>query len=131
MIDQRTGWWFTPSSIKVMALDPNRRVLLCQNELGDWELPGGWPGREDPSLVAVAAREVREETGLEVGDLELVSAELFSNQNHGPVVLVFFRATTAGGRPVVSDEHKSADFFALDALPEPLPDVYRHAISRL
>lgn len=129
MIDQRTGWWFTPTSIKVMALDADDRILLCRNETGDWELPGGWPDRDDDSVAAAAKREMHEETGLEIDGLEFVGAELFSNENHGPVVLVFLRARVAEAKPVLSHEHSAIDFFAVDALPEQLPHVYRNAIS--
>lgn len=132
VIDETTGWWFTPASVKVLAVAADGRVLLCQNAGGDWELPGGWPDRADTDLAGVAAREVREETGLEIAGAELVDAELFSNDDHGPVVLVFIRAATASGRePMVSDEHVRVAFFSRDDLPDPLPDVYRAAIARL
>jgi 8-oxo-dGTP diphosphatase len=131
VLDRKTGWWFTPASVKVLVV-AEARVLLCQNAGGDWELPGGWPDRADTDLVGVAAREVREETGLQIAGAELVGADLFSDEDHGPVVLVFLRAATASGRePAVSDEHVRAAFFARDDLPDPLPDVYRAAIARL
>jgi hypothetical protein len=75
---------------------------------------------------------VHEETGLIIAGAEPVGAELFSNDDHGPAVLVFLRATTARDRePVVSDEHVRAAFFAREDLPALLPDVYCGAIARL
>jgi ADP-ribose pyrophosphatase YjhB (NUDIX family) len=57
----------------VVVLDTDDRVLLLQRaDTGGWGLPGGFmePGE---SLEETARREVKEETGLDLGDLTLVT----------------------------------------------------------
>jgi 8-oxo-dGTP pyrophosphatase MutT (NUDIX family) len=131
VIDQRTGWWFAPTSIKVVARDEQGRILLCLNDRGQWELPGGWPAAGDTSIAEVAARELREETGLEMrAPPELVSVDLMVGGNHGPVVLVFLRAELVPGRTVMSDEHTELEFFLPGSLPAAVAGVYREAIAR-
>lgn len=96
--------------------DPAGRVLLVQraNEpsRGLWSIPGG---RIEPgeSARAAAAREVREETGLEieVGEL-LMTVEL------GPYVVEDFAATVTGGTLRAGDDALDARWCTLAELRE-------------
>ena len=95
--------------------DARGRVLLVRraNEpsRGLWSVPGG---RIEPGESAreAAAREVREETGLEVevGEL-LLTAEL------GPYVVEDYAATVVGGTLRAGDDALDARFFAAGELP--------------
>ena len=64
------------TSIKGVLFDPDGRVLLCRNDRGDWELPGGRPDRDEDDETCLR-REMREETGLEVVVSELVTTYSF------------------------------------------------------
>lgn len=82
--------------------------------IGDWCLPGGFiENCEDPQESA--AREVQEETGLEVEIVELLGA---NTPGHGiNVVILFYLARPIGGSLIAGDDASDVGTFAQDALP--------------
>lgn len=73
-------------------------ILLVRNRNGHWGLPKGhWESGE--LLAETAAREVREETGLqvEVGDLAFIT-EFRNLESREHLVQFFFAATLLGGQ---------------------------------
>jgi 8-oxo-dGTP pyrophosphatase MutT (NUDIX family) len=114
-------------TVGCVLLDDAGRVLLMQRaDNGRWALPGG--GVEPGESVAEAvAREVAEETGLEVRPLHLVG--VYSNPNllvryadgheFQPVALTF-RCELLGGTPRSTDEALAVAWFPVDALPDML-----------
>jgi 8-oxo-dGTP diphosphatase len=106
-------------------LERDGRVLVVGNQYPNhatllWNLPGGRQERNETVAMAVA-RELREETGLEVrvGALAYV-AESFDPPTDTHVV-VFCFAVTADGEPAVpaGDAHvRDCRFVAYDELPE-------------
>lgn len=104
--------------VKAMVFNARGELLLVRNAYGNshlFVLPGGGIARgEDPA--AAAAREVREETGLEVRALELVG-EYFSAAEGKRDSVHLFRGR-ADGIPVPDGiEVVEAAFFPVDALP--------------
>lgn len=90
-------------------------MLLCRNPRGQWELPGGWPDREDRTLADTVVREVREECGIEVAVGGVVHAEML-RVGDGPVVVVALRATPRHPYSLVSSaEHSEIRFFPVAA----------------
>lgn len=89
----------------------NRRAIAPG--LGNWSFPSGYVNRGE-QLELAAAREVREETGLEVtiGDLFGVYSEAGN-----PVILVVYTAARFVGQPVAGEEVSEVGWFAPDALP--------------
>ena len=132
VIDAATGWYVTPTSVKAVVLDGTGRVLLGLNPRGERELPGGWPHPDDTTLEDTVRREVAEECGLEITVEGVVTAVLHRGTGGlPPVVLVVVRATAPdGATPTTSEERSRTGFFALDDLPEPLPETYRTVIDR-
>ncbi|MAF80822.1 DNA mismatch repair protein MutT [bacterium] len=96
---------------------------------GKWGVPGGrlemW---ED--LTEAATREVKEETGLDVTNLKLVTAaqEMFKNDIDERVhyVTIFFVADLAEGEAEVMepDSCEEWEWFAWDDMPKPLLACY-------
>jgi 8-oxo-dGTP diphosphatase len=119
------------TSIKGVLFDPQGRVLLCHNERGDWELPGGRPDRDEDDETCLR-REIHEETGLEVEVAELLTAYRF-DVLPGREVAVRAYGCRMSGRvsPLVpSDEHTDLAFVTSEALQTiDVPIGYRDAIA--
>ena len=66
---------FLRLGVQCVVIDDEERVLLSQRgDLNVWNLPGGRVDWRE-SLEAAAAREVREETGIVVGDIDYHSSQ--------------------------------------------------------
>ena len=107
----------------VIITNPAGEVLLLRHSYGPqvWAFPGGGIGkREEPR--AAALREVREELGLLLDEVEWVGEmrETISNSAHTAHI---FTAMTSQTPQPDQREIVEARFFALDALPEPLGRV--------
>lgn len=111
----------------VVVTDPAGRILLLERvDTGGWGLPGGImePGE---SFEETGRREVREETGLEVGDLDLLGlysgAEYYYRYPNGDEI---FNITAAYVARLPQDatitldtsENSAWRFFALDEVPD-------------
>lgn len=99
-------------SVKVFLQDHEGRLLVLKrsagskNNAGKWDLPGGKVDAGE-SFQDALIREVREETGLEIGLNHVVGAserELASRK----IAYLFMEATLKSGVLTLSDEH--ADF---------------------
>ena len=112
----------------VILQDRDGSILLQRRaDDGLWGLPGGImePGA---SLEETARRELREEVGLEAGDLALwrvISGEQmyhrYPNGDEVHFVNAFFVGDAPSAPPVADrEESREARFFPLDALPENL-----------
>ena len=103
--------------VNVVLRDQAGRVLLARRDRPPiWNLPGGGvePG-ETPWAAAV--RETLEEVGLVVSVRSL--AGIYDRCPDGDPVLVF-RADITGGTLTTTVESVQVDWFAPDALPEPI-----------
>lgn len=97
------------------------RVLLIQRgvspERGKWSVPAGYVDvGEDPRQAA--ARECREETGLEVQDLQLQDVIARQSEEEGADIVIVYQGTVASGVPQPGDDAEQACFFDPDALPD-------------
>jgi ADP-ribose pyrophosphatase YjhB (NUDIX family) len=130
-----------PVSVKAVALDNQRRVLLLKNEREEWELPGGrleiqaqGTGEQaDDSPEAAVEREVQEETGWTVKAGPLIDGGVWIYEpvpGRRVLIVTYGCAVLNPDRePVVSHEHKQAGLFALDQVPDlTMPDGYKRAI---
>jgi ADP-ribose pyrophosphatase YjhB (NUDIX family) len=111
----------------VVVTDPDGRVLLLERaDTGGWGLPGGImePGE---SFEQTGRREVREETGLEVGELELLG--VFSgpeyyfrypngDEIHNVTAAYVTRLPEHGEISLDAAESHGWRFFALDEIPD-------------
>jgi 8-oxo-dGTP diphosphatase len=107
----------------VTASGDGRRVLLIKraNEpfAGRWALPGGFLEPRE-LLEHCARRELREETGLEVGALEQLGAyDTPGRDPRGWIISVVYIARVAEELPVAgADDAADARWFGLRELPQ-------------
>ena len=118
--------------------DGRRRVLLIQRNndpyKGCWAFPGGFM-EMDETLEQCACRELKEETGLEVENLqELKSFSTVDRDPRGRTVTVAFLAETELCEVSGSDDARDARWFGLDEVP-PLAfdheEILKLALERL
>lgn len=102
----------------------NRLLLMRRTDTGGWGLPGGFmePGE---SLEDAARRETREETGLEIGELELLRVfsgpDCYYRYPNGDevhsVIAAYLTRDARGALLSRSDEAAALAYFTLDAEP--------------
>jgi len=122
---------FTVSSAAIITNERGEVLLLNHafRPFHGWALPGGFiEAHEQPE--AAIRREIREETGLELDDLNLF--RIHTIRRH---VEILFTATSNGEAEVRSPrEILELGWFAVDALPENLSrsqrELVREVISR-
>lgn len=116
----------------VVAVTPDRRVLLIQREWdpyeGHWALPGGHVDIGETSLAA-AVRELFEETGVTVAAdaMRLIGVwDAPGRDPRGRYVTVAYLATVPTGTTATAgDDARRAAWWPLDALPEQI--AFDHA----
>jgi 8-oxo-dGTP pyrophosphatase MutT (NUDIX family) len=117
-----------PVSVKGVLFEGNRVVLL-ENERGEWELPGGRlePGEEPATGLA---REITEELGIQVGGGAILDSWVYEVLPQREVLIMSYGMRRLDQGPMgVSAEHRRLGLFALgelDALP--MPEGYRRSI---
>ena len=112
------------TDIAVFAMrDGQLSILLIRRKgapfAGDWALPGGFLD-EDETLEACAARELREEAGLEAADLMLFGTYSEPGRDpRGRTVSVAFltRVDAEKVEPRAGDDAAEVGWFACAALP--------------
>lgn len=121
----------------VAVVDEQGKILLQQGANGIWGLPGGLMELEE-STEEAARREVFEETGIEIGQLELVGVfsgkqyyrKLPNGDEFYPVTIAYLsRDIKKSTIEVDGVESIDAGFFALEDLPEETSPLVRGIIN--
>ena len=118
--------------VGALVVDGDGRVLLVRRGVapgkGLWALPAGFvDAGEDPREAA--AREVAEETGLQVRCRQVL--DVYPGSPGGASFFLAFRAELLSGVLAAADDATDARFFALDALPELAFASTRDAVRHL
>ncbi len=98
----------------------DEEVLLVRRRMnprqGMWTFPAGFVDFDEHPAEA-AARECREETGLEVEITGLLDVVARREHERGADIVIVYRAQLVGGEPRADDDADRVAFFALDELP--------------
>jgi mutator protein MutT len=119
---------FTVTAGAVIFND-QKQVLLLKHRFragSGWGLPGGFLERGEQPIEALR-RELREEIGLEVEDVEVFAARSFKKPKQ---VEVLFRGRANAKVKPLTMEVELAEWFSLDSLPEGLPRDQRGYVER-
>lgn len=111
-----------------IVVDEQRRVLILKHRFRPgtgWGLPGGFIEAGEQPDEGVR-RELREEVGLELAGVELVTTRTFKKPRQIEIV---FRCRPQGNVSPQSIEIRKASWFSIDALPEGLPVDQRRLIK--
>jgi ADP-ribose pyrophosphatase YjhB (NUDIX family) len=123
-----------PVTVKGVCSDGGGRVLLCRNGRAEWELPGGRP-EVGELFQDCLARELREETGLELTVDRVVGVIALEVLPGRWVDVVGYQCLLPDGplpTVCVSDEHEAVAFCDPATVPDDeLPSGYRQLIAQL
>ena len=113
--------------VRVVLAKEGRVLLVRHTYRGGWHLPGGGIQRRE-SVETAARREVREETGAEMGKVQVVGVySNFEDYASGHNILFACEDFNIVGRP--DHEIAEAKFFALDELPANMFSGHRQKIE--
>ncbi len=121
--------FFDPKLAVVVVVSREDKILMVKRDIepmmGRWSFPSGYVDRGEV-VEEAAAREVREETNVEVQLDRLLG--VYSSRGT-PVVLVAFAASVQRGIAEAGDETQAVDWFPSEELPQ-LPFPHDDAIMR-
>lgn len=132
-----SGIKVTPS-VFVVALEKNKVLLIKRKNTGwldGWyDLPAGHL-EDQEGLKEAAARELKEETGLNVAPSDLALTHLHQNhhQKDNPHYGYIFLAKKWVGKPTLAEPEKADEvaWFSLDNLPDKISPYAKEALSHL
>jgi len=125
----RTGQRRFTVTAGAMIFDDQGRILLLEHVFrpdSGWGIPGGFLSQGEQPEAALR-RELREEIGIEVADVEMVFVRTLSRPRQ---LEIYFRARAIGCPEPCSFEIRSAGWFSVEDLPLELSKDQRRLIER-
>ena len=115
----------TPKLDTRAAIFKDNKILLTHENNGTWSLPGGWCDVLE-SVKSNTIKEVREETGLNVEAVKIISVQ-DRNKHNKPIYAygvckVFVLCKLLGGEFKENIETTETKYFSLEELPQKLAE---------
>jgi CTP:molybdopterin cytidylyltransferase MocA/ADP-ribose pyrophosphatase YjhB (NUDIX family) len=111
-------YFFDPKITVAVIIEIDGKLVMQQRAgdpgAGKWTFPSGFVDRGE-IVVEAAAREVAEEVGITVSDLELLNVYSAPGET---VVLIVYHTATRGQTPLAGDETTAAQLYSPENLPE-------------
>ena len=113
----------TPKLDTRAAIFQNDKILLVHENNDTWSLPGGWVDVLE-SIKSNTIKEVKEETGLDVETIKIISIQ-DRNKHNKPtyaygICKVFVLCSLIGGHFIENNETTEIKYFSLSNLPNNL-----------
>jgi len=116
------------ASVGVIITNSAGKVLLLEHVLrpaSGWGIPGGFiNASEQPD--AAARREIREETGIEMENLQMLRVRTLNRH-----IEFLFRAESNDTGRVLSREIKGLGWFAVDEMPEEMSPIQKETVEKV
>ena len=115
----------TPKIDTRAVIFKDNKILLTHENNGTWSLPGGWCDVLE-SVKSNTIKEVKEETGLDVETIKIISIQ-DRNKHNKPVYAygvckVFVLCKVIGGKFLENIETTEIKYFSLDDIPSNLAE---------
>jgi len=121
-------------SAGVLLRGGDGRILLVRRRFdpfrGLWTIPSGYI-EYDERVRETAAREMLEETGLEVALGDVVDVVSCHDDPRGNTLFVVYEATVTGGEAAAGDDAEEVGWFAPDDLPPIAFACQRRVLSKV
>lgn len=110
----------TPKIDTRVAIFKEDKILLTHENNGTWALPGGWCDVLE-SIGSNTIKEVKEETGLDVETVKIISIQ-DRNKHNKPIYAygvckIFVLCNVIGGKFIKNIETTEIKYFSIDELP--------------
>jgi len=115
-------------SVAAIIFNEKGEVLLLDHVLrpvSSWDIPGGFLEHHEQPVDAVR-RELFEETGIELYDVELIRVRTINRH-----IEILFRAETTGTASVKSREIHAVRWFKADEMPKNMSRKQKELIAKL
>ncbi len=127
-------FYLTPAPVTCVLVERDGAVLLVRRryppQAGKWCLPAGFI-EQGESPEESAAREVKEETGLDVRITRYLGSWASDEDHRTPVASIAFEGEVVGGTLDPGDDADEAVFFGTGELPEEIAfSTHRNLIER-
>ncbi|RLQ92296.1 NUDIX hydrolase [Falsibacillus albus] len=124
-----------PGSVVIILNDQDELLLQHRND-GSWGLVGGLMELGE-SMEETARREVKEESGLEIGKMTLIDVisgpdyylKLENGDELYSVTAVYASKEVSGEIEIDQSESRNMKYFKADQLPDNMIDEYRHCLD--
>jgi 8-oxo-dGTP diphosphatase len=97
-------------AVAVMVVNHENKILLVNGYERGWEFPGGFVGK-DESIKAAAIREVKEESGININNINLLGVEQSVSNS---TIVFLLKATPVSGKLSISNETKDVGYFTVE-----------------